>query len=249
MRNDEGRPWDILERTKKFALRIVRLYGALPKTTEAQVIGKQLLRSGTSVGAQLREGKRSRSDAEMISKTESALQELEETGYWLEFSRNRNRRRGELTDLKNETDQLTAILVTSAKSLKSRPRVTTDAVKECIRAPVRVSSFIIPHSSFLVENEVTRRSGCHRLRRVGRPRLRRRRGTAETGQKNHHRVAFRGTHQRPPPRPSALRPVVRSPGSRSISASPMGPRGWCRPPGISLVSPRSSSPTVAGRRP
>jgi len=61
---------DLLERAKLFALRIVRLYSALPRKTEAQVIGKQLLRAGTSVGAHLREGKRSRSDAEMISKSE-----------------------------------------------------------------------------------------------------------------------------------------------------------------------------------
>ena len=121
MRNDEGRPWDILERTKEFALRIVRLYGALPKTTEAQVIGRQVLRSGTSVGAQLREGKRSRSDAEMISKTESALQELEETAYWLELRAESGMVDAKkLTGLRNEADQLTAILVTSAKSLKTR---------------------------------------------------------------------------------------------------------------------------------
>jgi len=121
MRNDEGRPWDILERTKEFALRIVRLYGALPKTTEAQVIGRQVLRSGTSVGAQLREGKRSRSDAEMISKTESALQELEETAYWLELLAESGMVDAKnLTGLRNEADQLTAILVTSAKSLKTR---------------------------------------------------------------------------------------------------------------------------------
>jgi four helix bundle protein len=54
----------IMERTKLFALRIIRLYSSLPKTTEAQVIGKQLLRSGTSVGGQVREANRSRSDAE-----------------------------------------------------------------------------------------------------------------------------------------------------------------------------------------
>jgi four helix bundle protein len=121
MRNDEGRPWDLLERTKEFALRIVRLYGALPKTTKAQVLGRQVLRSGTSVGAQLREGKRSRSDAEMISKTESALQELEETAYWLELLAESGMVDGEkLTGLRNEADQLTAILVTSAKSLKAR---------------------------------------------------------------------------------------------------------------------------------
>lgn len=75
----------ILERTKLFALRIIRLYSSLPKAVEAQVIGKQILRSGTSVGAQVREGNRSRSDAEMISKIEGALQELEETVYWLEL--------------------------------------------------------------------------------------------------------------------------------------------------------------------
>ena len=79
------KPRDIGERTKVFALRIIQLYSALPKTTEAQIIGKQVLRSGTSVGAHVREGKRSRSDAELISKIEVGLQELEETVYWLEL--------------------------------------------------------------------------------------------------------------------------------------------------------------------
>lgn len=65
---------DIWERTKVFALRIIPLYSALPKTTEAQIIGKQVLRSGTSVGVHVREGKRSRSDAELISKIEVDLQ-------------------------------------------------------------------------------------------------------------------------------------------------------------------------------
>ena len=64
------KPRDIAERTKAFALRIIRLYSVLPKTTESQVLGKQVLRSGTSVGAHVREGKRSRSDAELISKIE-----------------------------------------------------------------------------------------------------------------------------------------------------------------------------------
>ena len=108
-------------RTKEFALRIIRLYGTLPRTTVGGVIGKQVLRSGTSVGAQLRECKRSRSDAEMISKTESALQELEETAYWLELLVESGIVAQErLTDLMDEAGQLTAILVTSAKSLKSR---------------------------------------------------------------------------------------------------------------------------------
>src|SRR4051794_39323628 len=72
-------------RTKAFALRIIRLYSALPKSTVGQVLGKQLLRSGTSVGAQYREACRARSSAEFVSKIESALQELDETTYWLEL--------------------------------------------------------------------------------------------------------------------------------------------------------------------
>ena len=114
-------PSEILGRTKQFALRVIRLYSSLPKTTEAQVLGKQILRSGTSVGAQLREAKRSRSNAEMISKTEVALQELEETGYWLELLGDSEIVKPELlVELRKEVDELLAILVTSAKTLKSR---------------------------------------------------------------------------------------------------------------------------------
>jgi len=82
--NDIGRR-DLRKRTKLFALRIIKLYASLPKSTEAQVIGKQVLRSGTSVGAHYREAKRARSTAEFISKIEGALQELDETIYWLEL--------------------------------------------------------------------------------------------------------------------------------------------------------------------
>ncbi|MBW1855848.1 MAG: four helix bundle protein [Deltaproteobacteria bacterium] len=67
MKDELGKPEDLRTRTKRFALRVIRLYSALPKKTEAQVIGKQLLRSGTSVGAHYREAVRSRSDAEFIS--------------------------------------------------------------------------------------------------------------------------------------------------------------------------------------
>jgi len=126
MMNDEcgvmkGKKADLLVRTKEFALRIIRLYSALPKKTEAQVLGKQVLRSGTSVGAHLREGRRSRSDAEMISKTEGALQELEETVYWLELLTDSGIVKAELlNDLMKEADELCAILVTSVKTLKKR---------------------------------------------------------------------------------------------------------------------------------
>ncbi|MEW6543885.1 MAG: four helix bundle protein [Nitrospirota bacterium] len=72
---------DIGPRTKAFALKVIRLYSSLPRSPEAQVLGKQLLRSGTSVGAHYRESRRARSTAEFISKIEGGLQELEETLY------------------------------------------------------------------------------------------------------------------------------------------------------------------------
>src|SRR5262245_36157553 len=112
---------DLKTRTKAFALRVIRLYSALPKTTVAQVIGKQLLRSGTSVGAHYREGTRSRSDAEFISKLEGAMQELEETAYWLELLDESGVLSPEhLTDLQQEADELSAIVVTCVKNAKQR---------------------------------------------------------------------------------------------------------------------------------
>jgi four helix bundle protein len=109
------------QRTKKFALRILRLYSALPKSTEAQVIGKQLLRSGTSVGAHYREAFRARSTAEFISKVEVALQELDETDYWLELLIDgKIIAERKLQALRAEVNELTAILVSAAKSAKRR---------------------------------------------------------------------------------------------------------------------------------
>ena len=70
------------DRTKAFAVRVIRAYVALPKSELARILGRQFVRSGTSVGVLCREGYRSRSDAEIISKYEAALQELDETIYW-----------------------------------------------------------------------------------------------------------------------------------------------------------------------
>ena len=78
-------PTDLKNRTKTYALRIIKLYQTLPKSGEAQVIGKQILRSGTSIGAQYREACRAKSPADFINKMEGSLQELDETGYWLEL--------------------------------------------------------------------------------------------------------------------------------------------------------------------
>lgn len=112
---------DLKNRTKAFALRIIRLYSSLPKITEAQVLGRQVLRSGTSPGAHYREAQRARSTAEFVSKIESGLQELEETAYWLELLIEADIvPEAQLTDLYSELEELIAIFVTVAKTAKSR---------------------------------------------------------------------------------------------------------------------------------
>lgn len=112
---------DLAKRTKLFALGVIDLYSRLPGTTLAQVLGRQILRSGTSVGAQYREAKRAKSDADFISKVEGALQELEETAYWLELLEDsRIIATTEAATLRSEANELTSILVASVKTVKRR---------------------------------------------------------------------------------------------------------------------------------
>lgn len=112
---------DLVPRTKNYALRIIRLFSALPHDTVSQTLGKQLLRSGTSVGANYREGHRARSNAEFISKLGDSLRELEESAYWLELIEEANLFPAErLSELRDETNQLTAIFITIIKKTKER---------------------------------------------------------------------------------------------------------------------------------
>ncbi len=112
---------DLKQRTKAFALSIIEFYVMLPKTTELQIIGKQFLRSGTSLGAHYREASRARSDAEFISKLEVGIQEVDETIYWLELLRDTNLFPDSRANiLLNECDQLLAILTTIIKKIKQR---------------------------------------------------------------------------------------------------------------------------------
>ena len=76
---------DLKDRTKKFALDVIGMYSSLPKSTVAQILGKQVLRSGTSVGANYREASRGRSKAEFVAKMGDCLKELDETRYWFEL--------------------------------------------------------------------------------------------------------------------------------------------------------------------
>jgi four helix bundle protein len=112
---------DLRERTRAFALRIMRLCDSLPAGRSANVIANQILRSGTSVGAQYREAVRSRSNAEMISKFESILQELDETAYWLELLIDGKLMTATMVEpLHDEANELMAIFVSAVKKLKHR---------------------------------------------------------------------------------------------------------------------------------
>ena len=113
----------LADRTKAFALRIIRLFTALPKNDVARVLGQQMLRSGTSVGAHGREAFRSRSDAELISKLEVSIQELDETMYWIELlieSKIVSAR--SVASLLEEANELMSILVASVRTIKRRRR-------------------------------------------------------------------------------------------------------------------------------
>jgi four helix bundle protein len=114
-----GKIWDLHERTKEFALSVIRLYSSLSPRTEAQVIGKQFLRSGTSVGAHYREASRARSTAVFVSKMEVGLQELEETRYWLELLVGAGlAKESQILPVGGEATELTAIFVASIRTAK-----------------------------------------------------------------------------------------------------------------------------------
>lgn len=108
-------------RTKVFALRIIKVSEALQATRTSRHFADQLLRAGTSVGAHLHEAKRSRSDSEMISKVAVALQELDETDYWISIIIGAKLITAErLSPIQSEIQELIAILTTASKTLKAR---------------------------------------------------------------------------------------------------------------------------------
>ena len=115
------------ERTKRFAIRIVRLFRTLPKTEEAKIIGKQALRSGTSVAANYRAVCRARSKAEFVARIGVVVEEADETVFWLELlvetaivSQTR------MNGLLIEANELLAIFAASQRTAKS----PNDAVRK-----------------------------------------------------------------------------------------------------------------------
>jgi four helix bundle protein len=107
-------------RTKQFALRVIKMTSALPRNPAGKVLGHEVLRSGTSIGANYREAYRVRSSAEFLSKMGDCLKESEETGYWLELIRDaRLLSATKLSALEKESNELTALFVTIIKSKRS----------------------------------------------------------------------------------------------------------------------------------
>jgi four helix bundle protein len=117
----EGRARDLRPQTLDFARRVVRLFAVLPKDTLAQTLGKQVLRSGTSVGANYREADSGRSKPEFIAKMGDCLRELSETDYWLELmAAEEILPPDRLAPLPQETRELIAIFTTIIKNTRSR---------------------------------------------------------------------------------------------------------------------------------
>lgn len=110
---------DLLERTKRYALNIIKLVASLPNTREANIIGVQLLKAGTSVGANYREANRARSKAEFRAKIGIVEQESDESLYWLEILKESGIAKGKLLDeLLVEADELVAIFTTIGRKSK-----------------------------------------------------------------------------------------------------------------------------------
>jgi four helix bundle protein len=115
---------ELLTRTKAFALRILKLVDHLPRTTSGRAIGNQLVRSGTSVGANYRAACRARSRAEFAAKLGTVLEEADESLYWLELiSEGKLIAESKLSLLLKEAAELTAILAAGRKSVAAKSNI------------------------------------------------------------------------------------------------------------------------------
>ena len=128
---------EMKQRTKQFALRVLKLADALPKTRSGNAIAGQIVRSGTSVAANYRALCRAKSRADFVNKTSIVEEEADETCFWLELLIDRGLLAGErVQPLLNEANQLTAIFVASRKTAISRQKPIENR-KSKIESPSR----------------------------------------------------------------------------------------------------------------
>ena len=143
MRNDRGQ--DLKDRTRTFALEIVRLVQALPKNRAAWTIGDQLIRCGTSVGANYRASCRARSPREFIAKLGIVEEESDESIFWLDLLHDSGLvEHGRVTSLRREANELLSIVIASIRTARRA------------RPPIPHSAFRTPHSSSIPHSSVPR---------------------------------------------------------------------------------------------
>jgi four helix bundle protein len=115
----QSQPEQLRDRTKAFALRVIRLFRSLPYKTDTQVLGKQLLRCGTSVAANYRAACRARSKAEFVARIGIVAEEADEAVLWLELLIESGIIKTEMTkNLLEEAKELAAILTASQQTAK-----------------------------------------------------------------------------------------------------------------------------------
>jgi four helix bundle protein len=120
MKGNEMPILDLGDRTKAFALRIIKLAAALPRDRIGDVIGRQILKSGTSFGANWREAARASSKRHFVSTAEICVREADETLYWLDLlSASATLKPARLAQIRDECNQLVAILTATVKKAKS----------------------------------------------------------------------------------------------------------------------------------
>jgi four helix bundle protein len=118
---DDPLPSRLRERTKAFAIRIVRLFRSLPRTDDARILGRQLLRSGTSVAANYRAAGRARSKAEFAARIGVVVEEADETVFWLELLVDTGIvPAAKMAELLKEANELVAIFAASQRTARTR---------------------------------------------------------------------------------------------------------------------------------
>ena len=115
---------ELQDRTKQFALRVMKVVDALPKTISGRAIGNQLIRSGISVGANYRAACRGRSKAEFVAKLGIVVEEIDECCYWLELIIDGKLiPQRKVESLRKEAEELTAIFVSSVRTAKTKSEI------------------------------------------------------------------------------------------------------------------------------
>jgi four helix bundle protein len=129
---------DLKRRTKRFALDIIKFVESLPSDETCRIIGRQLLRSGTSVGANYRAATRSKSPADFVSKMGTVEEEADESGYWLELLLDAGKTTmAKASPLSTEANELVAIVVSSINTARgsARQSIPSERKNSAFRAP------------------------------------------------------------------------------------------------------------------